>query len=97
MNSVVTRRTVRIGDDRLSVSIEDDFWIGLEEIAATTGMTTSQLLVRIDRMRHGANLASAIRVYVVDHFRTHLHSLEGVDDDDAPPDTLVLVRPRWLN
>jgi predicted DNA-binding ribbon-helix-helix protein len=96
MNSVLTRRTVRIGADRLSIAIEDDFWSSLEEIAATTGTTTSQLLARIDRTRHDANLASAIRVYVVDHFRTQMHSLDGIDDD-APPATPVFVRPRWLN
>jgi predicted DNA-binding ribbon-helix-helix protein len=96
MNSLVTRRTVRIGDDRLSIAIEDDFWNGLEEIAATTGTTTSQLLARIDRVRHGANLASAIRVYVVDHFRTQMQGLEEADDDDVPALTTI-PRPRWLN
>jgi predicted DNA-binding ribbon-helix-helix protein len=96
MNSLVTRRTVRIGDERLSISIEDDFWSSLEEIAATTGTTTTQLLARIDRISHSGNLASAIRVYVVDHFRTLMNSLDGADDDDMPLRAAIL-RPRWLN
>lgn len=96
MTSVVTRRTVRIGDDRLSITIEKAFWSGLEEIAATTGTTTPQLVARIDRVRHGANLASAIRVYVIDHFREQAHILDG-DDDDRSSDAQTLVRPRWLN
>jgi predicted DNA-binding ribbon-helix-helix protein len=97
MNPIVTRRTVRIGDDRLCITIEDDFWSGLEEIAATTGTTTAQLLACIERTRNGANLASAIRVYVVDHFRTLMLSLDDTDDDEAPPATRVFARPRWLN
>lgn len=97
MKPVVTRRTVRIGDDRLCITIENDFWTSLKEIAATTGTTTSQLLARIDQARHGANLSSAIRVYVVDHFRTQAHSLEDIDGDDRLPDAPIFGRPRWLN
>jgi predicted DNA-binding ribbon-helix-helix protein len=96
MNPLVTRRTVRVGSDRLSITIEDEFWCGLEEIAATTGTTTSQLLFRIGRTCHGANMASAIRIYVVDHFRTQMHSLDGDGDDDMPA-LPTLVRPCWLN
>jgi predicted DNA-binding ribbon-helix-helix protein len=95
MTSELTRRTVRIGGDRRDVTIEDQFWISLEEIAAQQGTTTSQLVMRIEQDCRGENLSSAIRVYVIDHFMTRAQILEDeeVDDESA----LVPARPRWLN
>jgi predicted DNA-binding ribbon-helix-helix protein len=99
MNSLVTRHAVRIDGEQLYITIEDDFWISLEEIAARMGRTTSQLLALIDSARAGANLASAIRVYVVDHFRTQADCLDDLDDADDldEPSPPACARPRWLN
>lgn len=100
MSSLRVKRTVCIGGDRIDVAIEDLFWTSLEEIAATQGTTTSSLIAWIDRGRHGAKLSSAIRVYVVDHFREQAEALNDLDVDLTtapmrPP--VVPSRPRWLN
>ena len=90
----VTIRTVSVGGDCLDIALEDLFWTSLEEIAATQGLTTSQLVAWIDRLRHGGNLSSAIRVYVVDHFMAQAHEIE---DEEERPARLPPQRPRWLN
>ncbi|MDQ2080564.1 ribbon-helix-helix domain-containing protein [Xanthobacteraceae bacterium Astr-EGSB] len=95
MTSLLSRRTVRVGGDSRDITIEDQFWLSLEEIAARQGTTTSQLVTRIDHDCRGENLSSAIRVYVIDHFMTQAQDLddEEVDDEPAP----MPARPRWLN
>jgi predicted DNA-binding ribbon-helix-helix protein len=54
---------------KTSVSLEDQFWDGLHEIAASEGVTTCALIERIDTKRTVHNLSSAIRLYVLNHFR----------------------------
>jgi predicted DNA-binding ribbon-helix-helix protein len=49
-------------------TLEDEFWEGLQAIAKKQGKTISQLIVKIDE--HSlANLSSAIRMYVLRHYR----------------------------
>jgi predicted DNA-binding ribbon-helix-helix protein len=63
---VIKRSIVRDGH-KSSVSLEDEFWDALREIADRENMTMSALVATID---HGSdNLSSAIRVFVLDHFR----------------------------
>ena len=63
---VIKRSIVRDGH-KSSVSLEDEFWDALREIADRENMTMSALVATFD---HGAdNLSSAIRVFVLDHFR----------------------------
>ena len=68
------RPTVRIGKHslviaghRTSISLEDDFWTGLKQIADRRGLSLAGLVAEIDAGRGEANLSSAIRVFV---FRT---------------------------
>jgi predicted DNA-binding ribbon-helix-helix protein len=55
---------------RSSVSIEETFWNGMKEISGQRSMTLSELVGEIDTNRHQGNLSSAIRLFVLDHFRT---------------------------
>ena len=55
---------------KTSVSLEDQFWDGLHEIAGRQNITTSALIERIDTNRNAHNLSSAIRLFVLDHFKT---------------------------
>lgn len=72
----VVKRSVIIDGHKTSVSLEDAFWDGLKEIALRQGVSLSVLIARIHTGRDTANLSSAIRLYVLDHFRsraiTHL-------------------------
>jgi predicted DNA-binding ribbon-helix-helix protein len=69
-NSCLAKRGIRLAGNKTSVSLEDQFWDGLHEIAASEGVTMTALIERIDTNRTFHNLSSAIRVFVLDHFRT---------------------------
>ena len=69
MKSPVVKRSIVIAGHKTSVSLEDAFWRGLKEIAATRDVTLSDLVATIDGGRHHGNLSSAIRLYVLDHYR----------------------------
>ena len=69
MKSPVVKRSIVIATHKTSVSLEDAFWSALKEIAAQRDMTLSELVASIDTDRRHGNLSSAIRIYVLDHFR----------------------------
>ena len=69
MTSAVMKRSVIIGGHKTSVSLEDEFWMQLKEIADAKQTTVSQLLAQIDERRGHSNLSSATRVYVLEYFR----------------------------
>jgi predicted DNA-binding ribbon-helix-helix protein len=70
MNSPVVKRSIVVGGHKTSVSLEEAFWNGMKEISGKNGRTLSQLVSEIDGNRQQGNLSSAIRLFVLDHFRT---------------------------
>jgi predicted DNA-binding ribbon-helix-helix protein len=69
MKSPVVKRSIVIAGHKTSVSLEDAFWRGLKEIASSRNMTLSDLVASIDDGRRQGNLSSAIRLFVLDHYR----------------------------
>ena len=69
MKSSIVKRSVVVGGHKTSVSLEDAFWTDLKEIAHTRQATLSELIAGIDQTREQGNLSSAIRVFVLEHFR----------------------------
>lgn len=69
MKSGIIKRSIELNGHKICVSLEDNFWNGFQEIAATTGASLQELLRRIDAERGPANLSSAIRVFVFSYFR----------------------------
>jgi predicted DNA-binding ribbon-helix-helix protein len=67
--SPVVKRSIVVGGHKTSVSIEEAFWIGMKEISGQRSMTLSELVGEIDTNRHQGDLSSAIRLFVLDHFR----------------------------
>jgi predicted DNA-binding ribbon-helix-helix protein len=72
MKSLIVKRSVVFNGHKTSVSLEDAFWNSLKEIANTHGVTLSQLVAEIDKARQHNNLSSAVRLFVLDRFRTQL-------------------------
>jgi predicted DNA-binding ribbon-helix-helix protein len=70
MKSQVVKRSIVIAGHKTSVSLEDAFWKGLKEIAATRNIPLSDLVSTIDNERQHGNLSSAIRLFVLDHYRS---------------------------
>jgi predicted DNA-binding ribbon-helix-helix protein len=77
MKSPVTKRSILIAGHKTSVSLEDAFWKGLKEIALARGLTLSGLVAAIDLERQHGNLSSAIRLFVLDHYRARDNGAEG--------------------
>jgi predicted DNA-binding ribbon-helix-helix protein len=73
-DSPVIKRSIVIHGHKTSISVEDDFWNGLKEIAEERDITIAKLVQEIDQARDRGNLSSAIRVYVLRHFRQRFGS-----------------------
>lgn len=69
MKSPVVKRSIVITGHKTSVSLEDAFWSSLKDIAGSRNMTLSELVASIDTDRRQGNLSSAIRLFVLDHYR----------------------------
>jgi predicted DNA-binding ribbon-helix-helix protein len=69
MKSPVAKRSVVVAGRETSVSLEEAFWDGLKEISGSRNMTLSGLIGEIDSNRHGSNLSSAIRLFVLGYFK----------------------------
>lgn len=69
MQSAVAKRSVVIGRHKTSVSLEEEFWAQLKDIAHAKQATLSELITQIDERREHNNLSSAIRLFVLEHFR----------------------------
>ncbi len=67
--ATVKKRSVVVHEHKTSISLEDDFWDGLKEIAALRETGVSDLVNAIDAERQPTNLSSAIRLFVLDHYR----------------------------
>jgi predicted DNA-binding ribbon-helix-helix protein len=70
---MVVKHSIFIDGCRTSVSLEDAFWKGLNESAGVRRMSLSKLVASIDaKRRHGSNLSSAIRLFVLDFYRQQI-------------------------
>jgi len=90
MKSPVVKRSIVIAGHKTSVSLEDAFWKGLKDIASGRDMTLSELVAAIDTDRRHGNLSSAIRLFVLDHYR----GLHGEEKSGRNPTReLLAARP----
>jgi predicted DNA-binding ribbon-helix-helix protein len=69
MKSLVVQQSVDINGHHSSVSLEAAFWNALKEIAVAQNISVNGLVSKIDGEREAANLSSAIRLFVLDHYR----------------------------
>ena len=81
MKSPVVKRSIVIAGHKTSVSLEDAFWVALKDIATSREMTLSDLVAAIDTDRRHGNLSSAIRIFVLDHFRAQTSGQRPLRDD----------------
>ena len=67
--SAVSKRSIVINGHKTSVSLEDDFWRGLHDVARSKNAPLGEIVAQIDRDRDNANLSSAIRVFVFNQLK----------------------------
>ena len=70
MKSPVVKRSIVLNGHKTSVSLEEAFWNSMKEISGERGKTLSEMVSEIDGNRQQGNLSSAIRLFVLDYFRT---------------------------
>jgi predicted DNA-binding ribbon-helix-helix protein len=64
--SALVKRSLTISGHRTSISLEDAFWLQMKALARRREISLSALVGEVDAARDGANLSSAIRVFVLE-------------------------------
>jgi predicted DNA-binding ribbon-helix-helix protein len=67
-----TKRSITIADHKTSISLENEFWDCLQEIAVERDVSLGALVAAIDANRQHAKLSSAIRIFVLQFYRYRL-------------------------
>jgi predicted DNA-binding ribbon-helix-helix protein len=92
MKSPVVKRSIVLAGHKTSVSLEDAFWKGLKEIAALRLTNLSDLIGEIDTQRQHGNLSSAVRLFVLDFYR----SRPNIEGRDGLQESITLPVPAFL-
>lgn len=74
------KRSFSIAGHRTSIALEPEFWLALEEIASTRGLSLAGLVREIDETREAANLSSAIRLSILAWYRAR--AVEPIEKAD---------------
>ena len=77
------KRSFTINGHRTSISLESAFWEALKDVAKIKRMPVAQLVQEIDRERGEGGLSSAVRIWLLDHFRSGVHA--GVAGEISVP------------
>jgi len=84
MRSPVVKRSIVVAGHKTSVSLEAAFWNSMKEISGLRNMTLSELVGEIDGSRQHGNLSSAIRLFVLDYFKTRAAATQPQQKVPAP-------------
>ena len=63
------KRSFTIAGHRTSISLETEFWQALRTIAEEEGVPVAKLIARIDGLRGAGGLSSAVRCWILQHYR----------------------------
>jgi predicted DNA-binding ribbon-helix-helix protein len=69
-HTTVVKRSIDLARHKTSVSLENQFWEALGEIARKRNIPIAVLIEQIDNNRIGSNLSSSIRLFVLSYFKT---------------------------
>jgi predicted DNA-binding ribbon-helix-helix protein len=83
--SLVIKRSIVVGGHKTSVSLEDDFWDALKEIAREHRVALSDLVGSLDEQRQHGNLSSSLRLFVLNHYRQRIEADKSANPDVGPP------------
>lgn len=65
------KHSVKIAGHQTSITLEDEFWTALQSIAEVRGQTINDLVTEIDEGRGEHNLSSALRVFILDYYKSN--------------------------
>jgi predicted DNA-binding ribbon-helix-helix protein len=70
MQTSIRKRSIVINGHKTSISLEDAFFDALKSIAKERGSTLADLIAGVDQTRTQGNLSSALRLLVLDFYRS---------------------------
>ncbi len=85
MKSAIVKRSVVIAGQKTSVSLEDSFWSALKDVAREQKIPLCELITRIAAQRGVGNLSSALRLFVLNHFRELAARIPAAGAADVQP------------
>lgn len=66
------KRSITLHGHRTSITLEPEFWSGLEEMAKSLSKNITATIAEIDDQRNPQNnLSSCIRVAILKHYQSH--------------------------
>jgi predicted DNA-binding ribbon-helix-helix protein len=92
--SPIVKRGLFFAGHKISVSLEDAFWNAIHEIAAKRGVKVGELVSTIDNNRRHENLSSAIRLFVLCHYRALAERRAARPRKGRPDDRTALTHKR---
>ena len=84
MKSAIVKRSVVIGGQKTSVSLEDAFWAVLKELAREQKVPLCELITSVNGRRSVGNLSSALRLFILDHVRERAARAQSTRADAQP-------------
>jgi predicted DNA-binding ribbon-helix-helix protein len=70
---VTEKRSVSLAGHRTSVALEPEFWAAVDRLASQRGQSLAGFVAYVDRHRKGKNLASALRLTVLQDLERRVH------------------------
>lgn len=77
--SAILKHAVVINGRKTNVSLEQEFWLALREIAEWHGLDLQRLISAIDAARDNTNLSSELRLFVLAYFKRLMDEGDGAD------------------
>jgi predicted DNA-binding ribbon-helix-helix protein len=90
--TTIHKRSVLISGRKTSVSLEDQFWQAVQDIAQEKKISVRDMIDGINKSRIHKNLSSAVRLYVLQHYQSHIQ--QGTPDCARSPGKVPNARAR---
>lgn len=63
------KHSFNISGHQTSITLENEFWQALKDIAAQKNQSLAQIILNVDNKRKDENLSSAVRVFILEHYQ----------------------------
>jgi predicted DNA-binding ribbon-helix-helix protein len=77
--SLILKRSINIAGHPTSISLEEEFWEALKQIAEREQCSLPNLVANIDKQRSGG-LSSALRLHVLRTLQKDQHAADAASD-----------------
>ena len=87
--SGIKKRSVVIDGRKTSVSLENDFWEEVKSVARSQGQSVVEYVADVVKRYEGHNVSSALRLSVLEHYRSKGQANAPSDMPSSAPDQAV--------